>query len=172
MEGVGQSVDLEKRISRYRTLLCEGQPRLYTSLLKYSFSEHIFEVVEECDVDQLNIRERHWQDFYDVLSEGGLNCRLTGTEDLSGHRSRESVEKQAAQIRGKKHSEETRRRMSETKKGVKRSEDVGRAISEANTGRKNSEESKERMRGKRGPHKNPGRRGQRGPYKKKEKKIE
>jgi group I intron endonuclease len=88
---IGQSVNLEKRQREYAALRnCKGQIKLHNSLIKHGFSEHIFEVVEECSIEVLNRRERHWQDFYDVLSEKGLNCKLTKTEDRSGKMSEES----------------------------------------------------------------------------------
>jgi group I intron endonuclease len=76
---IGQSVNIEKRKKLYVKYKCKHQPRLYISLLKYGFSEHIFEIIEECSTEELNTRERYWQDFYDVLSEKGLNCLLTPT---------------------------------------------------------------------------------------------
>ena len=93
---VGQSINIEKRHKNYQTLVnCESQSKLYNSLVKYGFCEHIFEVVEECSVEDLNTRERHWQDFYNVLIEG-LNCRLTTTKDRSGKCSKESIQRRVA----------------------------------------------------------------------------
>lgn len=86
---IGQSVNIRKRLERYERLHCKNQSRLYASLVKYGFSEHIFEIIEECTIEQLNERERHWQDFYDVLSENGLNCKLTKTSSKSGYCSEE-----------------------------------------------------------------------------------
>ena len=94
---VGQSVNIESRKSGYSKLRdCKNQTKLYNSLIKYGFSQHIFEVVEQCSIEELNVRERHWQDFYNVLSKNGLNCRLTGTEDRSGKLSEESIRKRVA----------------------------------------------------------------------------
>jgi len=76
---IGQSVDIEKRKKLYVKHKCENQIKLYRSLVKYGFSAHIFEIQEECTVEKLNIQERHWQDYYNVLSENGLNCLLTET---------------------------------------------------------------------------------------------
>lgn len=93
---IGQSIDLLRRQFEYLKLnKCKGQPRLYASLVKYGFSEHIFEVVEECSVEELNTRERHWQDFYNVLSKKGLNCRLTGTQGNSGYLSEQTKQNQS-----------------------------------------------------------------------------
>ena len=90
---VGQAINTERREKAYGRLDCKGQTKLYNSLIKYGFSEHIFEIIEECKVEELNTRERHWQDFYDVLSENGLNCRLTQSHDKSGKVSKESIVK-------------------------------------------------------------------------------
>lgn len=37
---------------------------------------HLFEVIEECSIEQLNERELYWGYFYEVLGENGLNLRL------------------------------------------------------------------------------------------------
>jgi len=56
---IGQTMDVGKRKKSYEKLKCKGQPKLYNSLVKYGFSEHIFEIIEECEVADLNTRERH-----------------------------------------------------------------------------------------------------------------
>jgi hypothetical protein len=90
---IGQSVNIERRRKSYQKSIGSKQAKLYASIVKYGFSEHIFEVIEECSIEELNTRERHWQDFYNVLSEKGLNCRLTGTKDKSGYISETSISK-------------------------------------------------------------------------------
>lgn len=104
---VGQSVRIAIRKKDYSKMRdCKGQPRLYASLVKYSFSKHIFEVVEECTTEEVNVRERHWQDFYDVLGEKGLNCRLTGTDDKSGYYSQEVRSQIAMSLKAFNQTEE------------------------------------------------------------------
>lgn len=146
---------------------CKNQPRLYASLLKYGFSAHIFEVVEECAIEYLNTRERHWQDFYDVLSKKGLNCKLTQTADQSGKYSKESLEKKSRSMKGKNkgvkrslqaiqkglqtkkelgtnfHSEETKDKIAKTLTGRVRPQEVGDKISKTTTGRPNLALSKQ-----------------------------
>jgi group I intron endonuclease len=90
---IGQSIDLEARQKIYARKGCKNQVRLYASLVKYGFSKHIFEVVEECKVEELNVRERHWQDIYDVLSENGLNCKLQSTQEAKAVHSQNTVDK-------------------------------------------------------------------------------
>lgn len=76
---IGQSVGIEYRISSYKKEKgsVEGQVRLYNSLKKHGWVNHSFEIIEECLEEDLNCRERHWQEFYDVVGENGLNCSLT-----------------------------------------------------------------------------------------------
>lgn len=90
---IGQSINIEKRSKIYKKEDCRGQPKLHGSLVKYGFSQHNFEVIEECTTEELNVRERYWQDFYEVLSEKGLNCMLTETAEAKQVRSQESINK-------------------------------------------------------------------------------
>jgi len=136
---VGQSVRIEKRFRDYVTLRsCSEQPRLYRSFLKYGVEFHIFEILEECLVHELNERERYFQDLYNVIGVEGLNCKLQGTADKSGYLSEEIKTKITLTKTGKRHSEEAKAKMSAAKLGIKRSE-------EFNT----------KIRGVRGPQKNP-----------------
>lgn len=114
---IGQSVDIEKRRQKYKILSCKGQPKLYRSLVKYGFDNHIFETVEECTPMLLNLRERYWQDFYDVVNRG-LNIRLTHTEDKSGYCTQELRNKVSIANKGKKRSEEQNKHQSKIKTGT------------------------------------------------------
>lgn len=133
---IGQSSNLEERKKQYSMYESnyKYQRRLFYSIRKYTFDLHIFEVIEECDLTELNNRERYWQEFYDSIGRNGLNCRLTKAEDKSG-----------------KVSQETRSRMSESKKGIKRrspSAETRNKISKSNMGKKHSEETRVSMLGR------------------------
>jgi hypothetical protein len=82
---IGQSINIPQRWKGYNKKKCCEQVRLSNSFKKYGVASHIFEVIEECQVGDLNTRERHWQDFYNVLGKKGLNCRLTGTSEKTGY---------------------------------------------------------------------------------------
>jgi len=140
---IGQSVNIENRWARYRSLDCQDMPKLYASLNKYGHGAHCFNVVEECDTSNLNERERHWQEHYNVVKEG-LNCKLVGTEDRSGYTSEETKRKigkankgKVSSMKGRTHSEETKRKMSESQKKIPKK---GRPI-----GSKHTEETKRKM---------------------------
>lgn len=91
---IGQSTDVHRRLKIYKTNFCKGQPRLHNSFLKHGTAAHIYEVIKECTVEELNIWERHYQDEYDVLGARGLNCGLTGTPDkikVHGHETKTKI---------------------------------------------------------------------------------
>ena len=104
---IGQSLDIKKRISKYKYNDCKRQPRLYNSLKKYGFENHTFEVIEECSVDLLNERERYYQEFYNVL-EIGLNCNFVKTEFKKMKHSQESILKIKEAGRNRVFSEESK----------------------------------------------------------------
>jgi group I intron endonuclease len=83
---IGQSKDIERRLKNYTIMAksVQGQVRLHRSLLKHGWSKHSFEVIENCNFEDLNCRERHWQDFYDVTGKMGLNCMLVTCETIKG----------------------------------------------------------------------------------------
>ncbi len=78
---IGQSLDIENRWKGYNDSRCKGQTRIYNSIQKYGIENHTFETIEECLLEDLNRRERYWQDHYDVLGGNGLNCILTETDE-------------------------------------------------------------------------------------------
>jgi group I intron endonuclease len=135
---IGQTTNFTKRKNYYKNGAKPYQVRIHNSLQKYGYDAHTIEFIEECLVENLNERERYWQDFYDVIGENGLNCRLTATNNKSGYLSDELKqklsdirkktiisgewrEKFAYDWTGKKHTEQTKHKMSESAKGKKKS---------------------------------------------------
>lgn len=99
---VGQSVDVQQRLKNYKYLTnCKNQIQLYNSIKKYGWNQHKVEILEECSSEELNERERYWQDFYNVITKSGMNCRLTSTLDKTGKNSEESNIKRALTMQGK-----------------------------------------------------------------------
>jgi group I intron endonuclease len=80
---IGQTINYKNRLNKYKNLKgSKKQIRLHNSFLKYGITNHIFEFIEECTIEELNTKERYYQDLYDVLSKKGLNCYLTHTNEL------------------------------------------------------------------------------------------
>ena len=95
---IGQSVNIKKRWTYYRNLDCKGQPALYRSFLKHGLENHIFEILEECHIEELSIREHYYQELYDVIKKG-LNCIVT---DPSAKRAQVSLESHIKRSNSKK----------------------------------------------------------------------
>lgn len=143
---IGQSREIENRFSSYKREkeANKTQVRLIRSFNKYGVGNHTFEIIEECEIDQLNIRERFWQDHYDVLN-GGLNCILTETDILSRVYSNETKERRSGENHwawGKTMSEDSRKKMSESAKLRKASVKTKEKLSEIRKGEGNSFYSK------------------------------
>lgn len=130
---IGQSINIETRWKKYEKLKCIKQPALYNSFNKHGVENHIFEIIEECEVEQLNNKERFWQDHYNVIDKNkGLNCVLTTTQTLSGKASEETILKRSGEnncwygIKGESHplfgiprTEEVKNKIRESQKGEK-----------------------------------------------------
>lgn len=98
---IGQSVNIYNRFYRYKSLKCKTQPHLYNSLLKYGVSNHKFEVIHECQANELNELEKYYIDLYSSFNnKNGLNLKDGGNA-------------------GGKCSEITRKKISDSHKGQK-----------------------------------------------------
>lgn len=100
---VGQAVNIYKRWRTYKSGHHSRQRKLSRSFNKYGVENHVFEVIERCNVDDLNSRERHWQEYYNVIGENGLNLSLVSTEEKRYVHSAETRKKLSENNRGKNH---------------------------------------------------------------------
>jgi group I intron endonuclease len=93
---IGQSSDLSRRFAEYKKLQnCKPQTKLFSSFLKYGTENHTFEIIEECLEEDLNCKERFWQNYYDVLN-GGLNCVLQECGEVKAVLSEETRRKRGS----------------------------------------------------------------------------
>jgi group I intron endonuclease len=154
---IGQSENIKDRWNSYKSLSCKGQPRLYNSFMCYGVEAHTFEIIKECEPEELNYYERHYQEYYYVIGEYGLNCVLTNIGDKKKVFNKETRKKISDSVKklyengyinpykDKKHSEETLKKQSEAKKGKKQSEESKKKISESMKGKKQSEEHRRKI---------------------------
>lgn len=127
---IGQSIRLEERISEYKkNKNCNKQPKLFNSLKKYGVEKHIFEIIEECSIENLNNRERYWQEYYNTL-EKGLNCILTKSTDKRAVFSKSVKEKMSIARKGKIQSKEHILKRVNSKNGYAHSSETKNKISE------------------------------------------
>ncbi len=68
---VGQSVNIERRFKHYENLKeIKGQKKIYFSIKKYGYENHLFEILEECSIDELDSREEYWINLYNSCNNG------------------------------------------------------------------------------------------------------
>jgi len=115
---VGQSNNIKSRFSQYKRLSCKGQTRLYASFNKYGVKNHKFEIITECDENQLNELERYYQEMYNCISKHGLNCQYVKTDTKKHQHSQETKDKISKSNKGKKRSEDFKKLISEQKKNI------------------------------------------------------
>jgi group I intron endonuclease len=137
---IGQSVGIKERFRGYKYLKSKRQTKLHYSLIKYGYVNHVFEIILECNIHELNKYERYYQDKYDVLSNNGLNCRLTQDGDRSGRCSEELRAKLS--VISKNMSDETKQKISNAGKGRRHTEDVKLKMSKSHSGKLFSDEHK------------------------------
>lgn len=127
---IGQSIRLEERIYEYKkNKNCDRQRKLFNSFKKYGVEKHIFEIIEECSIENLNNRERYWQEHYNTLVKG-LNCILTKSTDKRAVFSECVREKMSISRKGKKQSKEHISKRVNSKKGYKHSLETKNKMSE------------------------------------------
>lgn len=120
---IGQSINIEKRFRMYKNFnkSNESQIKLMRSFRKHGVKNHVFTIIESCLFDQLNKRERYWQDKYDVLDRNkGLNLILTSTDILPTKVSEETKEKLRKSFKGRKtlpFTKEHKQKLSESHMG-------------------------------------------------------
>lgn len=148
---IGQTTEkyINKRWYRYRTLRCKRQPKIYNALKKYGPENFLFEVIDTSpqNQDQLDNLEIMYTEKYDSI-KNGYNCMPGGK---GGKHSEESKKKMSDNKKnhnvwvGRIHSEETKRRMSEVKQGNKNSSFGVCGDKAAMWGKHHSEEAKKKM---------------------------
>ena len=112
---IGQSIDIEERFRKYFKLSCKRQPKLYYSLKKYGPENHIFEIIEECSLEQLNEREIYWGIHFNVLGENGLTLKLGSGK---GSLTNTTKQKISESLLGKKKTKEHCINLSLARKGI------------------------------------------------------
>lgn len=131
---IGASKNAEKRWSEHRRSV---KSPIHSDLETYGLENFKFEILLECPEDMLAQWERDMICLYDADDlEKGYNSRDDRPYSLRRNES----------LRGRKLSEETRRKISESRKGITHSDEAKRKISEAKKGRPGTPHSDETKR--------------------------
>lgn len=79
---VGSTKNIRKRTNSYKRCDCKSQIKLYRSLQKYGWNNHIFKVIYHCPINERYKYERFFGLLYNVLSKENLNLALPSYNDL------------------------------------------------------------------------------------------
>ena len=148
---IGQSVNLKSRIKSHKSMLKhnnEDNPLLRKATKKYGYENFEIEILKYCKEEELDFYEQYYINYYKShKKENGYNIELGGNQNK--HLSKEQIEKMRKTKKGKlmgkenpfygrKHTEESKKKISEAKKGNKgclgrfMSEETRKKIGEAN----------------------------------------
>ena len=140
---IGQSINIERRFKEYKRLAKRTAGRkILNSLKGFGVENHLFEIIEECLIEQLHEKEYYWKKYYTSV-ENGLNCDYF--DSSGGPRSEETKRRISEGAKGKKRSEETKQKLrkpktEEHKQNISKakqniSEETKRKISEGKKGK-------------------------------------
>jgi group I intron endonuclease len=129
---IGQSRDIKKRAKGYKSGRAKGQTYLHNSLVKYGKDSHKFEVIHKLEETVTQEELNYWETFYwQKCKDGGLELLNVKEPGSNGKHSEETKRKMSEARKGKTLSEETKRNMSKAKKGKTLSEETKRNMSES-----------------------------------------
>lgn len=127
---IGQSVDVNSRFASYARKSCADQPKLFNSIEKYGYSNHIFEIVCECERHELDANEIFYICYFNTIKEG-LNCKGGGAR---GTLSKESLIKLSDSLKITNKKPEVKERRSAWQRGRKMSDEFKASQSLRKTG--------------------------------------
>ena len=161
---IGQSINITRRWNEYSKLKgCGGNTRLLNSLKKYGFKKHKYEIVHQCDSEQLNELEIFYIGLFHCFNtEHGLNLHSGGNNHIISDETRRKLvmshlgqkawnkgltkendnrlklagDKHSQKMKGRKASEQTKLKMSIARKGKRHSDETKKKLSDAKKGNK------------------------------------
>ena len=107
---IGQSIHICKRKKEYKWKKAKGQPILENSIRKYGWESHMFEIIEECDLSQLNEREVFWKKYYlEQSNNDWKNVLFCELYDMGGGPRSEYVKNKLRKPKPEGHGEKVSR---------------------------------------------------------------
>lgn len=128
---VGQTWNFYNRKHSYSKLRCKQQIKLYSSIKKYGWNNHSFEIIHVLPEDtEQSVLDSYELLYYFLYKEA--NTELLNIREPNGSRG--------------KHSKETKQKISNLRTGMKFSEEHITNMSKARIGKKQSQETVEKRR--------------------------
>ena len=133
---IGQTVNEEQRYYNHKR--CLEDSYFHRAVKKYGWENFDYEVIERLDESLLDEREIYWIDFYQSFGEKGYNLTLGGNGSRGYKKTPEQIKNNSlalkgriSPMKGRKTSEEAKRKQSEAHKGKTVSEETKKKMSEA-----------------------------------------
>lgn len=146
---IGQSINIIRRKYQYSKKQCKRQYKIYNSINKYGWENHTFEIIKECNINDLNkFEELYIKQYNSFNTPHGLN--LTSGGDSKKH-SKETIEKLSKRMKGNKiwlgksHTIKTKQKISKSNKGKTFSNETRKKMSESAKNKKISNETRKKM---------------------------
>jgi len=98
---IGQSIEIENRLYKYKSACCKKQAKIYHSIKKYGWESHSFDIIHKCSISELNDLEVYYINKYNSVKDG-LNLAYGGGSSLL---TEEHKEKISNSLKGKKRPE-------------------------------------------------------------------
>lgn len=133
---IGKTINLEDRWYKHKYLAMKGINRhLYSAMRKYGIDNFSFEVIEQCDDNILNDREKYWIDTLASCDRNiGYNKTIGGdsgdTWTYNNHQEQTS-KLLSEKLKGKKHDPDSYRRAGEKRRGYKMNDEQRKKISDS-----------------------------------------
>jgi group I intron endonuclease len=129
---IGKTVNLKRRMGLYKTGHCKSQPALHRSLCKYGFNNHTIDILHELPADVAKSILSTYEILY-ISQYKECGYRLMNLTDGGEG------------LLGRKHSNETKKKMSEKSRANGIHPETRRKVIEYHTGRKMSDTQKEKI---------------------------
>lgn len=146
---VGGSIDIERRIREHKRGADANTQAIDRAILKYGKENFSYQIITELPHDWKIIGEHedYWVKFYNTFKDKHhYNLKGGGASGYEGNiHSEETKRKMSESHIGNTHSEETKRKISEGNKDKTLSKETKKKISESLTGKSRSEESRKKQ---------------------------
>lgn len=138
---IGQSIDVGRRVRDHRR--ASNESLISRCIRKYGVEAFTIEIVERCNVDELNSKEVSWIEKSGSMYPDGLNIRTGGErgEALAD----ESRKRISEKLRGRAFSEEHKKNLSVSHVGIKHTAISCAKMSASHRGAKRSDSARAAM---------------------------
>lgn len=91
---IGQSSNIDKRWKTYKRLEdVKSQPKLYESLKKYGWENHKWEIIEECNDNNKDNKEKYYISLYDSYNSGLNSSNKSKGPSFHTNKTKEKISK-------------------------------------------------------------------------------